>query len=260
MLHELSHLILQITREYFVIGFISVGYLTWRKDAFSRALFILLFTMLLNPYLKSIFQIPLDPALGKQGWAFPSGHMQTTFALWMWLGWELRNRLFSLIVACVVLGVAFALVYEGYHTPKDIMGAVGFGFATLLLYAAVCRITPQDKHPYLGVFMAAIGLFLIFLTPENLPHMWIAEGALVGFSIGWAIYHAWDTDDWLFKRRYTVAAAFAGIVALYIVTIPLKGYMGLEGLNFVRFSAIAFWVSHGAEAAVFYLHRITGRL
>ena len=257
MLDKLAHLFLTVTSEYFVIAFISVGYLTYRRQIFARALFILLFTMLLNPFLKALFEIPLT---WKEGWAFPSGHMQTTTALWGWLLWEMKNKAFTVLALFVMGAVAWSMLYLGYHTPFDLFGAVGFGLLTLIIYGLACHFLPEERHPYLGVFMAAIGLLLIYFTPENLPHMWIAQGALVGFSLGWAIYHTWDTQDWIFKRRFTVASAFAGIFILYLVTLPLSGLLPPEGFNFVRFFAVAFWVSHGAEALVFYVHRWMGRL
>ncbi len=257
MLDKLAHLFLTVTSEYFIIAFISIGYLTYRRQIFARALFILLFTMLLNPFLKALFEIPLS---WKEGWAFPSGHMQTTTVLWGWLLWELKNKAFTAAALFVMGAVAWSMLHLGYHTPVDLFGAVGFGALTLLAYGFACHFLPEKRHPYLGVFMAGIGLFLIYFTPEKLPHMWIAQGALVGFSLGWAIYHTWDTQDWIFKRRFKVASAFAGIFVLYLMTMPLFGLLPLEGLNFVRFFAVAFWVSYGAEALVFYAHRKMGRL
>lgn len=260
MLDILAKSCLFVTSEYFVIAFVSVGYLTYKKPIFARALFLLLFTMLLNPYLKSIFEIPLNPCLQKAGWAFPSGHMQTTFSLWGWLIWEIKRKDFALFGILLITAVGASLLHFQYHNLLDLGGAVGFGALTLLIYKAACTFLPQKNHPYLGTMMAALGLVLIYLTPENLPHMWIAEGALVGFSLGWGAYHRWDRDSWTFKRRFTVATAFIGIVGLYLATIPLKALISIEGFNFIRFFFVALWVSYGAEAVVHVIHKRTKRL
>jgi hypothetical protein len=45
MFDLLAKSILFVTSEYFVIAFVSVGYLTYRKQIFARALFLLLFTI-----------------------------------------------------------------------------------------------------------------------------------------------------------------------------------------------------------------------
>ncbi|MBA4749022.1 MAG: phosphatase PAP2 family protein [Alphaproteobacteria bacterium] len=260
MLDILAKACLFVTSEYFVIAFVSVGYLTYKKPIFARALFLLLFTMLLNPYLKSLFEIPLNPCLQKTGWAFPSGHMQTTFSLWGWLIWEIKRKDFALFGVLLITAVGGSLLHFQYHNLLDLGGAVGFGALTLLIYKAACTFLPPKNHPYLGTMMAALGLVLIYLTPENLPHMWIAEGALVGFSLGWGAYHRWDRDSWTFKKRFTVATAFIGIVGLYLATIPLKALISIEGFNFIRFFAVALWVSYGAEAVVHVIHKRTKRL
>ena len=50
---------------------LTLGYLVNSKLRFSRCIFVFLFSMILACYLKSIWQVPLNPALGKAGWAFP---------------------------------------------------------------------------------------------------------------------------------------------------------------------------------------------
>jgi len=49
------------------------------------ACLLVLFSMILNVFLKSLFLVPLNPALGKEGFAFPSGHMQVSVVLYGYL-------------------------------------------------------------------------------------------------------------------------------------------------------------------------------
>lgn len=255
MLDSLAKASLFVTKEYFVIALVSIGYLTYRKPVFARALFLLLFTMILNPFLKDIWQIPLNPALNKVGYAFPSGHMQATAALWLWLVYEFKKPLFSLLAGAILCAVGFSLIHFGYHTPLDIGAALGFAFLSLVGYAFLTHMVPQAQHPFLGHVLALAGLPLIYFTSGSLPHVWIAVGALVGFASGWALYHRWDPEQWLFKKRFKVACGFAGIVLVYGLTKVLETHLPIDVFNFLRFFLVAFWVSYGTEYTVYRLHK-----
>lgn len=260
MLDSLAKASLFVTTEYFVIALISIGYLTYNKPVFARALFLLLFTMILNPFLKDIWQVPLNPALNKVGYAFPSGHMQATAALWLWLSYDLKKPAFGVLSAFILGAVAFSLHHLGYHTFYDIGGAFGFAVLSLLVYAILTKVLPEDKHSFLGILLAVVGLPLIIFTSSPQTHVWIAVGALAGFSVGWTLYHRWDAEQWLFKRRFKVACGLGGIVVTYGLTELLEPFLALETFNFIRFFIVAFWISYGAEFSVYQLHRITKRL
>lgn len=260
MIDSLAKASLFVTKEYFVIALISIGYLTYNKPVFARALFLLLFTMTLTPFLKDIWQVPLNPALNKVGYAFPSGHMQATAVLWLWLAYELKKPLFTALAFLILGAVAFALTYLGYHTLIDIGGALGFACISLILYGAVTKVIPENKHSFLGIALALAALPLIYFTGGHQPHVWIAVGALSGFSVGWTLYHRWDSEQWLFKKRFKVACGLGGIVVFYGLTEFLEPYLSRESFNFIRFFSIAFWVSYGAEFCVYKLHKITKKL
>ena len=137
MFDSIAKASLFVTGEYFIIALVSIGYLTYKKPVFSRALFLLLFTMILNPFLKDIFQVPLNPDLHKVGYAFPSGHMQATAVLWLWLAYELKKPLFTILAGIILCAVAFSLHHFGYHTLEDIGAAVGFALISLVLFVLV---------------------------------------------------------------------------------------------------------------------------
>ena len=257
MLDSLAKASLFLTKEYFVIALVSIGYLTYQKPIFARALFLLLFTMILNPFLKDIWQVPLNPDLNKMGYAFPSGHMQTTAALWLWLVHEFKKPIFSFITSLILCAVGFALYHFGYHTISDIGAALGFAFLSLIIYGFLLQIIPEEKHPFIGGVLAVIGLPLIYFTSGQQPHVWIAVGALVGFSLGWTLYHRWDPEQWLFKKRFKVACGLGGIVILYGLTEFIDTFLPQDIFNFIRFFMVAFWVSYGAELCVYWLHKVT---
>lgn len=172
-----------IANQYFIIPVIIVGYFTRWRSAFSKALFILLFTLIFNPFLKSLWQIPLAPHLGS-GFAFPSGHLQATLVFWGWLTIEFKNVWFSLIILFLLMGQALAMVHLGFHNFVDLGGALLFGILTLIFYYYLCRRLRNRNEGLIGLSLLALSLPFFFLNSFPRPHMWMALGILTGFSIG----------------------------------------------------------------------------
>ena len=102
-------------QEFVLVPLIIIGFLTLNKKIYGNALFLLLFTMIFNAFLKPIFQIPLAEHLNKTGYAFPSGHMQTAIVFYGWLFIAHKNTLVRSLVSIILLGIGFALIQQKYH-------------------------------------------------------------------------------------------------------------------------------------------------
>lgn len=178
----LAQFFLFFTNIPFFAIFIPFGYFCLDKKIFTRGLFILFFTMILSQYLKSIWQIPLAPHLG-EGWAYPSGHMQTAVAFYGWLAYEFRNRWVTLCVLGGLIGIGWALVYKGYHSVDDVLAGVLFGAATVGVYACLCRLVPLRFQSKMGLFLTLLSLALALLTPKITVAMWLALAGLGGLSV-----------------------------------------------------------------------------
>lgn len=119
------------TQEPFIVPLLVIGYLVFRREVFARATLILLLSLSINPFLKSLFEVPLPESLGKEGWALPSGHMQSAIVLWGWLALEAKKRYFFAILPFLWAGIGGGLIYFGYHSLADVTAAVLSG-TTLL--------------------------------------------------------------------------------------------------------------------------------
>lgn len=117
-----------------ILPLIILGYCLISRRVFCHAVCLLALSMLLNIVLKNIFQIPLSPTLGKEGFAFPSGHMQAVTVLYGWLALNIKHVWFRLSVVIILSGVGFSLVYMGYHNYHDVFGGLFFGTLLILLY------------------------------------------------------------------------------------------------------------------------------
>jgi undecaprenyl-diphosphatase len=114
---------------YILMGFIFIN-----RTLFYHATCILCISIIFNVALKCTFQIPLLPTVHHPGFAFPSGHMQLATVFYGWLGLHTRHHKLHLLIITLLSGIGFGLVYLGYHTWFDVLGAVFFAGLIIGLY------------------------------------------------------------------------------------------------------------------------------
>lgn len=223
---------------------VLVGFLNRNEAMFGRTLLILLFTMIYNVYLKSIWQIPLPPPL--EGWAFPSGHMHSAVVFWGALALEYKRFWFKALVFMILCMSGYGLVYSGYHYPIDILGAVAFGSLTLILYQILKKQAFFTEKPYrLGALLIPLSIVCILLTPPEVRklHLWQAFGALIGFTLGWALLTKQTRPFSLnAKQRLQVLsiALFGALSYFYLIkALPIEK----QTMIFCQFFLIAIWVN-----------------
>ncbi len=253
LVDTLAKIALFATNDLFLIIVITIGYFTPKRPQFCRALFILLFSMILNAYLKSIWQVPLAEHLNKIGYAFPSGHMQTAAAFWGWLAWELQNPWFYMFAFLLLSSIAFALNQLGYHSHTDIKGGIIFAVLTLVIYGLICNYMKKKNQSLIGVCLIILALPLLFLT-QNAPyvpsHIWLAMGALVGFTFG---YYLEERKNLVFIKKKAIlkmSAAIIGAGLIYVLFIYLNPFLSNNIHLALQFFLISVWVSVGSSSSI----------
>ncbi|HQS84405.1 MAG: hypothetical protein B7Y25_05855 [Alphaproteobacteria bacterium 16-39-46] len=183
---------LLFSHEFVIIPILVVGFIMGKKEKFGSALYLLLLTMIFNTLLKSMFQVPLAPHLGKVGFAFPSGHMQSAVVFYGWFFYKTSSLPLKSLSFILLAGCGWALVYLRYHTWIDVFGSIGFGVLTLALYVQFFQklsfFDPKLRPKISGAcFFSIASLFIGFLGyhAEILAHVWMAYYALMGFSLAW---------------------------------------------------------------------------
>ncbi|MBN8827761.1 MAG: phosphatase PAP2 family protein [Sphingobacteriia bacterium] len=245
ILINFSHLILSLTDTRIVTLIATIGFLAISKKTFSKAIILILITMPLNAYLKSIFKIPLNPTIGKIGWAFPSGHMQTAFVFWGIIFWEYKNIIIRFFVGALMICIGFALVYLRYHNIIDILGAIGFGLVELMLFKLITNRKDEAIVPLLGFLLAWVSLFLINVASKSHNNLWLACGGLFGFSTGYYLTLAQNLKS---KTYITLPLGVAGAVLIYLFApYLLKQVFKSNVAIFAQFFILTFWVSFAAE-------------
>jgi len=253
VLSKLAQLsLLLLSQELWITIFLAYGYLILDQKKYGKAFFLLLFTMVYNTYLKSIWQIPLPATLMSQGWCFPSGHMHVAIVLWGWLAWEYGNYWLMALLAVLWAGAGFALVDLGYHYPVDIWGAWLFGLVSLLVYGWISELPYlKQRPPILGVLLAIIAAPMAYLLPAaaKQAHVWLSLGGLLGFSLGWTLSHQWPVRQPIsIKGQFQCLLLMClGLGLVDLLSFGLANYLSRNAFfEFSRFFAMALWISLGS--------------
>lgn len=216
----------------FLLLFVPVGYWILNKDIFARVGLWLLLSFLLNSYLKDLFQDPrpdpmyhLDPQVG-MSYGFPSGHAQIAMVIWFWIAWEVRKTWVWILSSILVFGICFSRLYLGVHDMGDVVGGIGIGLLSLLLFIVLTTKRFEwwhHLHPLWQVVAIAIIEAAFFITwSGNLPVSVVGLGfLLIGFWIGVII----ERRHIFFQRhRDWWRIILSGIIGVILFVAVRKGF------------------------------------
>jgi membrane-associated phospholipid phosphatase len=157
-----------------------------------RVAVLVLFSTYLNQAMKALLQSPRpDPevvrwVVSAGGWGFPSGHAQTTTALFGYLTLWLKPRRWATTLWLVPPLVSFSRMYLGVHYPHDVVGGMLIGLALLALFNWIVEGPPTRWWGRLGPEKRCGLLALVtggLAVPRISSHAVTAMGTLLG--IGW---------------------------------------------------------------------------
>lgn len=230
-------------------------------------------SMIVNMYLKSYFKVPLAPHLG-EGYAYPSGHFQLAFVIWVWMMYKLRwIPLYILTPVCLAL-YGWGVVVNGYHSWEDVTAAVLAGSVLVIAGVVWEKIHAhlighkQKGKAYRVRNILLWGILLLgmdFVTRAPSGLFWVdpyyrdslfgVYSSLLGLNIGAVIrtYLHLPDKDWLAVRAYR--AMFTKIIlgfgvvggicfyGLGVLHIALNTPQNVE----IFFLLLGIWVSVGVD-------------
>lgn len=215
---------------FMVVGMIFF----WCIDKFSGYFLLItgFFGTVINQFLKLIFRIPRpwvkDPnftVVGNAketagGFSFPSGHTQTSVALYGGVARSNKNIVLKIVGVALCVLVPFSRMYLGVHTPLDV--GVSIAIALALVFVGYPLFRKAERNPKimygiiitLGVLVAAFMVYVyafpfpsdVYL-PENVINLQSAE-----------------------KNAFTLAGCMFGFLAVYYIDS-----------NHVKFEVKAVW-------------------
>ena len=180
MLDNISRFFLNFSQDTIIIPLIIIGYIWIDRKVFFHGVCLLLTSMLLNLALKITFQIPLAPSLGKEGFAFPSGHMQSSIVLYGWLLKSINRLSIQVLIIILLIGISIGLVHLGYHNYFDIFGAVFVGILLIFTYNWCLKTFKESSLSVIILLFSTLLMAYIGLLYEIKEYSWLAYYALVG--------------------------------------------------------------------------------
>lgn len=252
--------------ETIVIVLICFIYWCCNKDLAYRIGLSYFISGLTVNILKITFRVPrpwiLDPdfqpvdgaTTTATSYSFPSGHTQTATSLYIPMGVTVEKKWFKAMMCIITMGVAFARMYLGVHTPADVITALLIGFFTALI---VCKLLAQ-KNLRNTVMLTLVSLVmalgasvyaLILYKNGTLPIDYAEDiikvaGAATAFAIGFYI----ETKYINFDEKYgslieQLVKLLLGLGIVIALKIGLKPILGTSLLAcFARYFLMIFWV------------------
>jgi len=127
-----------------------------------------------------------------------------------------------------------------------------FGALTLFAYRYITQLGWVKTTPALaGLALIPLSVIFLILSPSPKPgHVWIAEGALIGFTLGWLYM---DKNLALTVNRFQekailVLLAFGGIALLYVAFDVFAFSMPRSVKLYSQYFLVALWVSAGVSS------------
>jgi membrane-associated phospholipid phosphatase len=154
-----EHFFLFFAHDAAIVPLLLIGVMWSERSLFRHATYLILISMIINYALKITFQIPLAPHLHKVGFAFPSGHMQSSFVFYGWLSQKMYPKKYFLLLTLLIIFIAISLIKAGYHNLYDILGAVFFGS---LLLSGYHRYIEKNRRGWLPII--SISTFSMLYT------------------------------------------------------------------------------------------------
>lgn len=182
-LDTLARIALAFSHEWVISTLLIVGYIWVDRETCFHSTGLVLISMIVNVALKVTFQVPLNPSLGKAGFAFPSGHMQTAVVLYgfFYTVTPYRSLKYSFIALLIMIGSS--LIYFGYHNVTDVMGAILFALILIHAYQYLLQ-RMKASHLFLGMIFFALSCLIYIKCVDIIPpHLWAACCALCGLRV-----------------------------------------------------------------------------
>jgi undecaprenyl-diphosphatase len=157
---------------YFMFFILFLLLMTRQFHAFQTCIIVGASSMLINANLKLFFQVPLMAHLGN-GFAFPSGHLQMSTVFYGCLC--ALHLLHKKVYGFVLIAIAWAIFYQNFHTPLELLG----GFISGMLVISLFFYTPILKHPFIIFIISTLLMAHIRFEQYFFSHFIIPYSVLI---------------------------------------------------------------------------------
>lgn len=233
---------LLFTRDYIIFLLSIFGIIFVDRRLFLRTTILILFGLILNIYLKSLFQVPLKPHLGNDWWAFPSGHTQFAATFYGYLAYSYQDKLIKILCFGITVLVACALVYFNFHDWIDVIAAFGVAALLIIMFDKISKFDLFVNRLYLlSACLLALSCFLLTFISKKGASLPLILGSHIGLTIGLFIENIASLKD--INKILEVCLLIVGGVLLYILfpLLPLSKMIA----PYVLYGGLVCWAVCG---------------
>lgn len=236
--------------ELLVLTFLF-GYYGKRHRIFTFGLILFCTTLIFNLFLKDYFRVPLPESLGKEGYAFPSGHMMRSVAFWSYLALEFRSKIFTTIMIPSLIGLGWSLCYFNFHYPSDIYAAIGGGLLSTLAFRKLQTLPTIEKNPF-SILLYILPLTALFTVAMYLMNPASSLMKPILLQVIMIIFTAcWSTHEKFFRkyieykpcRVLAVMLATVGLTVIFTVRALLKNHPDFDLHEFYAGGILLLWIT-----------------
>ncbi|MGI6070466.1 MAG: phosphatase PAP2 family protein [Blautia sp.] len=267
VLEAFFQLVTYLGQEIFIVAVICWLYWCSNKKLAYTLGFTYFISGLLVQGLKITFRIPrpwvLDPNFqavpsaipAATGYSFPSGHTQSSTALFTTLALYVKTPWKKALCILAFLGVGFSRMYLGCHTPKDVLTAMGISAVTACLcyrFFHPRELTRQQDRSLciiFGILALALMFYAFYLYRSNFIEAKYAQdcfkaaGAGFGFSLGYYIERNHIRFQMPASSKEKLLRLLAGLLVTAVLQEGLKPILGVSlPASFLRYFLVILWV------------------
>ena len=256
MIDSIANVFLSLTHDQFIIPLIILGYIWINRDTFYHATCLILVSMIFNCALKVTFQMPLSAVIGKEGFAFPSGHMLSATIFFGWLAFRSGSLAIRTLIIVLLTGIGLSLIHFQYHNYYDVLGAIFFALLQMVAYYQLAT-KKNSILRWSTIFVSTILVIYIYLKFRQIvSHIWMAYYALIGFILSEKIFLRVNIPCSVLEKIVRTIICFSsvcGIVFIFSNEIFLNLPIFIANLKWlligfvVPYTSQLTWVSKGQK-------------
>jgi len=191
------------------------------------------------------------------GYSFPSGHTQSSTALFSSLGVQIKQRAVQIVCFVLPVLVAFSRMYLGVHTLQDVVVSLVITFLFVLLTVKVMSGETSNKKRNLIISLVMVvyaGIVILIamilhsngtIEKEYVADCLKAAGAGIGFAVGMFVERTYI--DFPVKSRGIVWQIIKYVIGLAILIGIKEGLKPVIGSSLVadmaRYFLMITWVT-----------------
>lgn len=251
ILELLIHYLLFLSDYRIIITFAAIGFWFYDRTVFANSILITAFAVIFNYALKCYFKVPLAEFLHKEGFAFPSGHMQSsgTFYVFCLISAYLANfnkkiKVYITIATITVLAIiAYGLVFKRYHTIDEVAWALVIAILTALIYSYILFKTNQNKYiiTVILTILSMICLLFAYYSCGINNYIWWFVYFFIGFAVAWVLLPTLEKPAKISLLFY----------ANYLIILALTLWISFNDITLFRQNSALYYIHWLAVGSVF---------